>query len=257
MIPLIATIEGCATRPPSSAASPPSLQGEGRHRGLQGRNHDRAAPRRPHRRQNRREAEFFSFGTNDLTSTTYGISRDDINQFLPAYMKPESSSRTPFASMDQAGVGQLVKMATERGRATRADIKVGVLRRTWWRSGVHQVLPPRRAQLRLLLALPSAGCPPRGGAGGARRETGLRRIQYPITAASALTKPPLTAPWSTAASSCCKIGPQAKSNFMVRVVIFLAVSAALLGFSWRSLSSLRAHGFYRFSASSFCRPWFC
>ncbi len=72
------------------------------------------------------EAEFFSFGTNDLTSTTYGISRDDINQFLPAYMKAGIFKQDPFASMDQAGVGQLVKMATERGRATRADIKVGV-----------------------------------------------------------------------------------------------------------------------------------
>ena len=72
------------------------------------------------------EAEFFSFGTNDLTSTTYGISRDDINQFLPAYMKAGIFKQDPFASMDQAGVGQLVRMATERGRSTRADIKVGV-----------------------------------------------------------------------------------------------------------------------------------
>ena len=72
------------------------------------------------------EAEFFSFGTNDLTSTTYGICRDDINQFLPAYMKAGVFKQDPFATLDQAGVGQLVEMATDRGRATRADLKVGV-----------------------------------------------------------------------------------------------------------------------------------
>jgi pyruvate,orthophosphate dikinase len=72
------------------------------------------------------EAEFFSFGTNDLTSTTYGISRDDINQFLPAYMKAGIFKHDPFATIDQAGVGQLVEMATDRGRATRPTLKVGM-----------------------------------------------------------------------------------------------------------------------------------
>jgi pyruvate,orthophosphate dikinase len=72
------------------------------------------------------EAEFFSFGTNDLTQTTYGISRDDINQFLPAYMKAGIFKQDPFATLDQAGVGQLVKMATSKGRATRPTLKVGI-----------------------------------------------------------------------------------------------------------------------------------
>ena len=72
------------------------------------------------------EAEFFSFGTNDLTSTTYGISRDDINQFLPAYIKAGVFKQDPFLTLDQAGVGQLVEMATDRGRATRPNLKVGV-----------------------------------------------------------------------------------------------------------------------------------
>ncbi len=72
------------------------------------------------------EAEFFSFGTNDLTQTTYGISRDDINQFLPAYMKAGIFKQDPFATLDQAGVGQLVKMATTKGRATRPNLKVGI-----------------------------------------------------------------------------------------------------------------------------------
>ena len=72
------------------------------------------------------EAEFFSFGTNDLTQTTYGISRDDINHFLPAYLKAGIFKHDPFATLDQAGVGALVKMATTKGRATRANLKVGI-----------------------------------------------------------------------------------------------------------------------------------
>src|ERR1019366_3135868 len=62
------------------------------------------------------EAEFFSFGTNDLTQTTFGISRDDINHFLPAYIKAGIFKQDPFATLDQAGVGLLVKMATAKGR---------------------------------------------------------------------------------------------------------------------------------------------
>jgi pyruvate,orthophosphate dikinase len=72
------------------------------------------------------EAEFFSFGTNDLTQTTFGISRDDINNFLPAYMKYGIFKFDPFATLDQAGVGQLVKMATDNGRATRPTLTVGI-----------------------------------------------------------------------------------------------------------------------------------
>ena len=72
------------------------------------------------------EAEFFSFGTNDLTQTTFGISRDDINNFLPAYLKYGIFKQDPFATLDQAGVGLLVKMATAKGRNTRPDLKVGI-----------------------------------------------------------------------------------------------------------------------------------
>jgi pyruvate,orthophosphate dikinase len=72
------------------------------------------------------EAEFFSFGTNDLTQTTYGISRDDINSFLPAYLKAGIFKQDPFATLDQAGVGQLVKGAVAKGRNTRANLKVGI-----------------------------------------------------------------------------------------------------------------------------------
>jgi pyruvate,orthophosphate dikinase len=72
------------------------------------------------------EAEFFSFGTNDLTQTTFGFSRDDINRFLPDYMREGILKQDPFASLDQDGVGQLVEMATAKGRKTRPNIKVGI-----------------------------------------------------------------------------------------------------------------------------------
>ena len=72
------------------------------------------------------EAEFFSFGTNDLTQTTFGISRDDINNFLPAYLKAGIFKQDPFATLDQVGVGQLIKGAVAKGRNTRPNLKVGI-----------------------------------------------------------------------------------------------------------------------------------
>jgi pyruvate,orthophosphate dikinase len=71
-------------------------------------------------------AEFFSFGTNDLTQTTYGLSRDDAAAFLGAYLQKGLIETDPFVSLDQDGVGELVKIAAERGRATRAKIKLGI-----------------------------------------------------------------------------------------------------------------------------------
>ncbi len=73
-----------------------------------------------------KEAEFFSFGTNDLTQTTYGFSRDDINKFLPSYISEGILKQDPFAQLDREGVGQLVQMATERGRKTNPKLKVGI-----------------------------------------------------------------------------------------------------------------------------------
>ena len=72
------------------------------------------------------EAEFFSFGTNDLTQMTFGFSRDDAGKFLASYYKSKIYESDPFAKLDQNGVGQLVKMAAEKGRATRADLKLGI-----------------------------------------------------------------------------------------------------------------------------------
>jgi len=73
------------------------------------------------------EADFFSFGTNDLTQTTFGFSRDDAEgKFLPAYMKKKILDDNPFQVLDQTGVGQLVEMGTQRGRKTNPDLEVGI-----------------------------------------------------------------------------------------------------------------------------------
>ena len=72
------------------------------------------------------EASFFSFGTNDLTQTTLGVSRDDAARFLGPYVEQGIYPRDPFVSLDIDGVGQLVSIAVERGRATRPEIKLGI-----------------------------------------------------------------------------------------------------------------------------------
>jgi pyruvate,orthophosphate dikinase len=71
-------------------------------------------------------AEFFSFGTNDLTQTTYGLSRDDSGMFLKDYMDAKIFERDPFAALDQIGVGRLMELSIKEGKATRPDLKVGI-----------------------------------------------------------------------------------------------------------------------------------
>jgi pyruvate,orthophosphate dikinase len=71
-------------------------------------------------------AEFFSFGTNDLTQMTFGYSRDDIGKFLPFYLDKKLLPADPFAVLDQEGVGELVRIGIERGRKTRPDLKIGI-----------------------------------------------------------------------------------------------------------------------------------
>ena len=73
-----------------------------------------------------KEAEFFSFGTNDLTQMTFGFSRDDAAKFLGAYYEHKIYEFDPFAKLDQVGVGALIKMATEKGRSVRPNIKLGI-----------------------------------------------------------------------------------------------------------------------------------
>jgi len=72
------------------------------------------------------EAEFFSFGTNDLTQTTFGFSRDDVGKILTAYLAEGILKQDPFATLDQQGVGQLIRTAVEKGRKTRPTIKLGI-----------------------------------------------------------------------------------------------------------------------------------
>ena len=73
-----------------------------------------------------KEAEFFSFGTNDLTQTTFGFSRDDVNKILPTYLAEGILKQDPFAALDRDGVGELVRIGIERGRKTRPDLEVGI-----------------------------------------------------------------------------------------------------------------------------------
>jgi pyruvate,orthophosphate dikinase len=71
-------------------------------------------------------ADFFSFGTNDLTQTALGISRDDDGTFMPTYLKREIFMSDPFISLDESGVGELIRIAVERGRKTKPDLKIGI-----------------------------------------------------------------------------------------------------------------------------------
>jgi pyruvate,orthophosphate dikinase len=73
------------------------------------------------------EADFFSFGTNDLTQMTFGFSRDDVeSRMMPAYLEQGLLKRNPFETIDQNGVGELVRIAAERGRSTKKNLKLGV-----------------------------------------------------------------------------------------------------------------------------------
>ena len=71
-------------------------------------------------------AEFFSFGTNDLAQTTLGMSLDDANNFLPQYPEQEIIKNNPFAKNDELGVGEMIKFTSERGHATRKELKIGI-----------------------------------------------------------------------------------------------------------------------------------
>lgn len=71
-------------------------------------------------------SDYFSFGTNDLTQTTFGISRDDVASFIPEYIRQKIIANDPFITLDQEGVGELIKIAVERGRKTKPDLKIGI-----------------------------------------------------------------------------------------------------------------------------------
>ena len=122
-------------------------------------------------------AEFFSFGTNDLTQTALGMSRDDSGSFLPQYQELEIVKKNPFATIDATGVGQLVEIAVTKGRATRPNMKLGICGEHGGDPAVDPLLREGRARLRELLAVPRAGRAPGGGAGRAGAQgRGLIRI---------------------------------------------------------------------------------
>ena len=73
-----------------------------------------------------KEAEFFSFGTNDLTQTAFGFSRDDVGHFLPFYLENDLLKADPFVTLDREGVGALIKLGIEKGRSTRPYMKIGI-----------------------------------------------------------------------------------------------------------------------------------
>ena len=116
-------------------------------------------------------ADFFSFGTNDLTQTTLAFSRDDAEgKFLTRYLEDGVLERNPFEVLDVEGVGDLMRIAVERGRATKPEHQARHLRRARRRAALDRVLPRARPRLRQLLAVPRPARPARRRAGGAERE---------------------------------------------------------------------------------------
>ena len=85
-------------------------------------------------------ADFFSFGTNDLTQTVFGLSRDDAGKFLPQYVEAGILPKDPFVSIDVEGVGEMVRIAAEKGRQTKNASEAGHLRRARRRSRLDRVL---------------------------------------------------------------------------------------------------------------------
>ena len=106
-------------------------------------------------------ADFFSFGTNDLTQTALGFSRDDAeSKFLARYLEDDVLERNPFETLDEGGVGDLMRIAVERGRGAKPDLKLGICGEHGGDPRSVHVLPRDRARLRVLLA--RTACPWRG-----------------------------------------------------------------------------------------------
>ena len=109
-------------------------------------------------------ADFFSFGTNDLTQTTFGLSRDDSGRFLPNYIERKILPDDPFQVLDREGVGQLVRLGAERGRSVKPDLK-SASAASMAAIRVDRVLQRDRSRLRELFAVPRSGRASGGRAG--------------------------------------------------------------------------------------------
>ncbi len=130
------------------------------------------------------EAEFFCFGTNDLTQMTFGFSRDDIKGFMPTYLKEKILPIDPFQTIDVNGVGELMEIGIQKGRdepqgEARPAPEGRHLRRARRRPGQRGLLPQDRDGLRELLAVPRADRPAGRGAGRARRH-GARQVSESV-----------------------------------------------------------------------------
>ena len=130
MIPLVGSVKELENQKEIVVRVAEEVLAQGRHEGpaLPGRHHDRNPARRAHGAiRSPSEAEFFSFGTNDLTQTTMGLSRDDYTKFSEGIRERSKSSRPIRSpSIDQEGVGKLIEMAIELGRRTRPDLEIGI-----------------------------------------------------------------------------------------------------------------------------------
>ena len=148
-------------------------------------------------------AEFFSFGTNDLTQMSWGFSRDDVEgAFFSRYLELGIFGVSPFESIDRDGVGRLVRIAVEEGRASPPGPEARRLRRARRRPGLGALLPRGRPGLRVLLAVPGAGRP----AGGRPRRAVPQRWwqRQPLTRTHVPVAP--VPPWAGATGKLGRIG---------------------------------------------------
>ena len=114
-------------------------------------------------------AEYFSFGTNDLTQMTFGYSRDDIASFLPVYLEKKILKVDPFQVLDQNGVGQLIEMAVDKGRSVRPDLKCGICGEHGGEPSSVKFCHKSRFELCIMFSVPRAYCQISGGASSGRR----------------------------------------------------------------------------------------
>ena len=124
------------------------------------------------------EAEFFSFGTNDLTQMTFGFSRDDSDKFLKPYVAQKILPGDPFESIDQSGVGKLMEISVDLAKKVRPNIKLGICGEHGGEPASRGLLPRDRPELRLLLPLPR---PHRASGGGPGQPQGRRQQPRPLT----------------------------------------------------------------------------
>ena len=121
-------------------------------------------------------AEFFSFGTNDLTQTAFGFSRDDIGKFVGMYEERKLVPANPFVTIDRPGVGRLMRIAVEEGRAANADLHIGICGEHGGDPASVVVLPRARARLRELLAVPRRDRASGRGSSGRGHRRGRKQV---------------------------------------------------------------------------------